>query len=340
MKFRKFDLEHFKRCYTVSSVEIDGKPSFIFSSDGKNAKGIACYGTDFEEREVIWSNSGGCMSVKSIPDKKNELLVILEFYLGDSPSFSKIVWFKKVNGKWKAKDLYHMPFIHRMDVITVKGKNIVVFATISHFKQNKEDWHLPGAIYACELPYEFGDDFYITPKTIYSGLFKNHGYYNDGGVLYFSGQQGVLKVDTAKSDMNTWRIEKVYEHPTSDVILADLNQDGVKELVVIDEFHGNQLRIVKRQKNQYVKVYQYSDGAEVIHGLSVTNVKDVPTLVVGVRKGSAELFAVQYKKGKFVKTTIDSGLGPINIASTIIDGKTIIAAANHTANLATIYREE
>lgn len=339
MNFKRIDLAEISRCYTVTAATIDKNSAFIFSSDGKEAQGIAFHGDNFSEKEIIWEGAGGCMSIREISNKENELLVLLEFYLGTSPSFSKIVWFKKQNNLWYSKDLYHIPFMHRMDLLEVQDKNYVVCATISHFKFEKEDWNLPGAIYAFELPSNFEDNFDINPILIHEGLYKNHGYFKDDENAYFSGDEGVFKLLTPNGDISTWTVEQIYNQPTSDIILIDINNDGTKELVVIDEFHGNQLRILELNlnNNQYETAYTYTDGAEVIHGLSSLVIGGKNTLVVSVRKGTAELFIVQYSNYKYKKTLIDAGFGPINITTSIINNVPVIATANHTSNLASLY---
>lgn len=340
MKFLKKDLLEMERCYTVAPINIDNKNGFAFASDGENGKGIAFLGDNFKEKEILWDNAGGCMSIKQIPDKQNEFLAIQEFYLKKSPSLSKIVWLKKINNTWTRKDLIHFPFIHRMDIVEIEKVKFVIFATISHFKKNKEDWELPGAVYAFELPSDYSGNFDINPKLVFEGLYKNHGYFNNGlGQLYFSGVQGVIKLNLTDSHIENWETATIYNKPTSDVILYDLDKDGEEELVKIDDFHGNTVRILKRDKqNKYEEQFSYSNGAEIIHGLSVIEIEEVPTLVVSVRKGSAELITIQYKNGEYIKEIVDSGFGPINVATANFNNEIYIGVAHHTTNKATVYK--
>ncbi|MCF1684739.1 hypothetical protein LQF67_03975 [Tetragenococcus halophilus] len=340
MKFVKKNLVEMERCYTVEPVNIDNKNGFAFASDGESGKGIAFLGNNFEEKEIIWENAGGCMSIRQIPDKQNEFLTIHEFYLKKSPSLSKIVWLKKINDTWVKKDLIHFPFIHRMDIVEVDNVKFVVFATISLFKKNKEDWELPGAVYAFELPKDYSESFYINPKLVFEGLYKNHGYFNNGkGQLYFSGAQGVVELDLIDSHIENWKISTIYNEPTSDVLLYDLDKDGKKELVKIDDFHGNTVRILKKnKKNEYEEQYIYSNGAEIIHGLSVIEIEETPVVIVSVRKGTAELIAIQFVDGEYEKEVIDSGFGPINVSTANFEDKIYIGVANHTTDKASIYK--
>ncbi|MDN6392134.1 MAG: hypothetical protein L0J91_09475 [Lactococcus lactis] len=340
MKFDKKDLFEMNRCYTIAPVNIDNKNGFAFASDGKDAKGIAFLGDNFEERETLWENAGGCMSIKQIPDKQNEFLAIHEFYLKKSPSISKIVWLKKINDVWMKKDLIHFPFIHRMDIVEVDSTKFVIFATISHFKKNKEDWQLPGAVYAFELPNDYSKDFYINPSLVFEGLYKNHGYFNNGmGKLYFSGVQGVVELNLIDSRIENWQTSMIYNGPTSDLLLYDLDKDGKEELVKIDDFHGNTARILKKNgQNEYKEQFSYSNGAEIIHGLSVIEINETPTLIISARKGTAELIIIQYRKGEYIKEVVDSGLGPINVAAANFNDEIYIGAANHTTNKATVYK--
>lgn len=340
MKFNRKKLTKMQRCYTVEPVIIENKQGFAFASDGENSKGVAFLGENFEEKQILWENAGGCMGIKQIPDKNDEFLSVHEFYLKKSPSFSKIVWFKKSEGKWIKKDLIHFPFIHRMDIVEVNKVKIVIFATISHFKKDKEDWHLPGAVYAFELPNEYSEDFYINPKLVFEGLYLNHGYFNNNkGQLYFSGSEGIIELDLVDSHIENWEISKIYDEATSDLLLYDLDNDGEEELVKIDDFHGDSVRIFKKNnQNKYEEKFVYSNGAEVIHGLSVIEIENIPTLVIGARKGTAELIAVQYLEGEYRKEVIDSGLGPINISTANFESGIYIGVAHHTTDQATIYK--
>jgi len=340
MKFNKKDLIKMERCYTVEPVKIEGKNGFAFASDGEKGEGIAFVGDNFKNEEMLWENAGGCMGIKQIPGKENEFLAIHEFYLKNSPSFSKIVWLKKVEDNWIKKDLIHFPFIHRMDIVEKDNVKYVVFATISHFKKNKEDWELPGAVYAFKLPKDYSEDFYINPRLIFEDLYINHGYFNNGkGQLYFSGKQGVVKLDLVNSHMEDWKSFIIYDEPTSDILLYDLDKDGEEELVKIDNFHGDTVRILKRNlQGGYEEQFSYSNGAEIIHGLSVIEIGTTPTLVVSTRKGTAELIIIQYKEGKYIKKVIDSGFGPINVATANFNEEIYIAAAHHTTAKATVYK--
>lgn len=340
MKFDKKDLTKMERCYTVEPVKIDDKNGFAFASDGENGKGLAFLGENFEEREVLWENAGGCMGIKQIPGKKNEFLAIHEFYLKNSPSLSKIVWLKKSNDGWIKKDLIHFPFMHRMDIVEINDIKFVVFATISHFKKDKEDWNLPGAVYAFELPSDYWKDFYINPTLVFEDLYINHGYFNnDKGQLYFSGTQGVVELDLLDSNIENWKKTSIHDEPTSDLLLYDLDKDGEAELVKIDDFHGDTMRIMKKNsQGKYEDKYIYSDGAEIIHGLSIIKINDIPTLVVSTRKGTAELITVQYLEGEYKKEVVDSGFGPINVATANFDNDIYIAASHHTTDKATVYK--
>jgi len=340
MNFKKKILTKMQRCYTVEPVNIEDKNGFAFASDGENSKGVIFLGEDFKEQQILWENAGGCMSIKQIPGKENELLAIHEFYLKESPSISKIVWLKKTKDSWNKKDLIHFPFIHRMDIVEIENTKFVIFSTISHFKKNKEDWELPGAVYAFELPENYSDDFYINPKLVFEGLYMNHGYFNSGkGQLYFSGAQGVIKLELVGKSIEDWIISTIHDQETSDIVIYDLDQDGEKELVVIDGFHGDTLRILKKNASgKLEEQFLYSDGSEIIHGLSVITIEEIPTLVVGVRKGTAELLMIRYSEEKYTKQVVDQGFGPINVATANFNGEIYLAVANHTSDNATIYK--
>ncbi len=338
MNVEKKILADIERCYTTSIVNINNEKSIVFGSDGKNTSGDRFYGKNFEENEKVWENLGGTMSIKQIPGRENELLVLQDFYLGDSPSNSKVVWYKYVGGKWEAKDLIHLPFTHRMDVLEIDNEIVVILATVSDFKSNKEDWTIPGSVYAFSLDSTFYDLTTVVKKKILGNIHYNHGYYRDNKDIYIAGFEGVFHLQIQSSDMNQWLFEKIYDNPTSDLIISDLDGDGINEMVVINEFHGDEFSVLKWDKEKFLKVFSYSEGCEIVHGLTTIQYKNAPAVVIGVRKGLGQLLLLHFDGGKFMIDIIDSGRGPINLA-TVSDGeREYIVAANHTTHTAMLYR--
>ena len=133
------------------SMKLDDELNIFFASEEKGYPGYAYSGENFKTRKTVWENGGGTMSMIPLPDRNNEFLAIMDFYLKESPSKAKLVWVKydKETG-FIIKDLFYLPYLHRFDLYKVEDKVFFIGATIAHDKQFKDDWSQPGKIYIAQ----------------------------------------------------------------------------------------------------------------------------------------------------------------------------------------------
>ncbi|WP_218131812.1 hypothetical protein [Trichococcus collinsii] len=247
MKITKKKLDDMYRSYCASYITIGGETCALIASE---EEGYPCYmysGKDFEKRETVWEKGGGCMSIIPIPNKNNEFLAIVDFYLKVSPSKSKVVWGKyDPETGWEIKDVLYLPYLHRFDIYDVDGVNYFVGATIADDKDFKDDWSRSGSIYYGVLPEDPTGG--VELKVLGKGYFRNHGYYKDyegdKPVGYFTSDQGIIKV-TPFADKE-WEIEQILDTPIGEVALLDIDSDGTKEMITIEPFHGDSIKIYKK----------------------------------------------------------------------------------------------
>lgn len=344
MKIEKKHLSELKRCYCASNIHFNEENHIVFASEDPN---VGCYmfsGEVFEKKETLWNEAGGCMSIIPIPQREKEFLAVQEFYLKVSPSQSKIVWGKLTEDGCVVKDVLSIPYLHRFDIYRKNGVNYFIGATIATSKENKEDWSVPGKIYVGVLPENLEEGIQV--EILVDGLFKNHGYWRnttDGvDTGYFGSDQGILKVTPPASVDNRWTYETILEGEIGEIALVDIDQDGKQEIMTIEPFHGNTIKIYKENQGHYECVYEYENEIDFAHTLVGGTLRGVPTFLAGVRRKEAELFYVQYKDNQFQTTVIEKGVGPANLALINEKDRDIIVAANHTKNEAAIYivREE
>lgn len=340
MKFTKIHCDDIKRCYCASHIMIDDKLVALFASEDPTSICCAYSGDNFENKEVVWDNAGGCMSIIPIPNKKHEFLAVQEFYLKVNPSLAKIVWGKydKETG-WQIKDVLHLPYLHRFDIYHKNGVNYFIGATIAEDKKDKEDWTKPGQIYVGVLPDNPTDGIELT--KIIDDCYKNHGYcrgqYNGSICGYFASEQGVLRVTPPEAIGGEWKIEKIMEGKISEIAFVDIDHDGVEEMMTIEPFHGNSIKIYKLRNNKYECDFVYPTEIDFAHTLVGTKFCGRNSFIGGVRRVNAELFVVQYIDGKYEVTIVENGVGPANIDVVHRENDDIIIAANHTNNEAAIY---
>lgn len=337
MNIKKLRLGELYRCYSTMAMPLDGQLHLFYASE---EKGYPCYafsGKDFSERKIVWEKGGGTMSMIPIPHTTNQFLAVNDFYLKETPSQSGLSWvtYSKELG-FVRKDILKLPFLHRFDIYEVNQDLYVIGATIAHDKTDKEDWSQAGKIYIGKLPKDLNQP--LTMEVIAEGMFRNHGYsrspQNDGG--YFTSDQGVVKVTIPGAD-GKWKVERILEGPIGEIAICDVDQDGVEELMTIEPFHGNTIKLYKRINGKYEVVYVYPHTIDFAHTLVGTTLRGKPAFVGGIRREEADLFAVTWENGKWVTTLIDKGVGPANLNVTHLPEYDLIHSSNHTANEAAVY---
>lgn len=341
MEIIKQKLGDLDRCYCASHIKTEKGPKVILASEAYVDEGRPCYsysGDDFKITELLWENGGGCMSIVQIPGKENEIIAIQDFYLKETPSRSKLVWGIYENGKWEFKDLVHKQYLHRFTLTEIEGNIYLIVATISNKKDHKEDWSYPGSIYASKLPKDLNEGIELV--EIKTDLYRNHGFYHDiregHNEIYFGSDQGIDKL-YLEGDISNWRFERIFEEPTGEIAIGDLDGDGIDEILTIEPFHGDKIRIYDQKTSKLNKVYEYENKIDFAHALVSTTFRGEKTFVCGVRRVEAELFYIQYKDGKYVSTVIEKEVGPANLDVINLEDRDIIISANHSKNEAAIY---
>lgn len=334
MKFKHIVLDTMERAYAAATFNINQEPAIFIASE---EKGHPCYmytGENFENKTVVWEKGGGCMSIVPIPNKENQFLAIVDFYLKESPSHAKLVWGKYQNEIWIIKEVLSLPYLHRFDIYTVNGVNYFVGATIADKKAFKDDWSSPGSIYRSVIPENPSDGFEL--EMIKTDMFRNHGYYryetDDTVRGYFASDEGVFMLEPE----NDWQFTQILEGPIGEIAVMDINGDGHEEIMTIEPFHGDTIKIYENHDNKYTESYRLPLELNFGHALVATKFSNIPTFVGGIRRVGNQLFTVQYLEGKYTMDIIDDG-GPSNVAIGHCDGKDYIVSANHTRNEAAVY---
>lgn len=339
MKIEHKHLDDLVRAYAASAMVIDGEMSAFFASE---EKGYPCYmyqGDQFEKCQVVWENGGGCMSILPIPGKANEILAIVDFYLKESPSKARLIWGKYENKQWIFDDVIALPFLHRFDIYNVQETLYVVLATIADDKEYKDDWRKPGSIYYAKLP-EKKDEKIEKLHRVEGHYFRNHGYYrrdDDQGIHgYFTSDEGIFRL-TPQVDA-PWTMEKILSGQIGEVALIDINGDGKDELITIEPFHGNAIKIYEQDHQAgYREVFNYPYKIDFAHTLVGATLAGKPCFVGGVRREESEVFVITYSENEYHLNRIDLGAGPANLCVTHKNGQDYIISANHTRNECATY---
>lgn len=334
MKVEHIRLDEMYRAYAAAAFEVDGEDAIFIASE---EEGYPCYmytGDRFENKETVWEKGGGCMSIIPLPNKENEFLAIMDFYLKESPSRAKLVWGQYIDGEWKIEDVLFLPYLHRFDIYHMDGKNYFVGATIADEKEYKDDWRKPGSIYVGEIPDVPSEGFEL--KKIAGDLFRNHGYYRyqEGDKIegYFASDEGVFLLDPH----NDWTLTQIMEDPIGEIAVLDINGDGEKEIITIEPFHGDAIKVYEKKDGQYESVYEFPYELNFGHTLFGTQLRGIPTFVGGIRRIGNQLFTIQYLDNEYKLEILDDG-GPSNVFVGHKEEYDYIVSANHTRNEAAVY---
>lgn len=338
MKIIKKHLDEMYRAYAASSIEINGELNLLVASEEKGYPCYSYHGKGFNHRQTVWENGGGCMSIIPIPNRKNEFLAVRDFYLKESPSNARLVWGHLVDGEWVIETVVKLPYLHRFDIWDVDGDVYFIGATIADVKEFKDDWSHSGSIYYSKLPEVPSDGLEL--KVLERGLFRNHGYsrhiVSGKPQGTFTCDQGVFEVIPHKN--SEWEVIKILDGAIGEVAWCDLDGDGQDELMTIEPFHGDSIKIYKLIDGNYTSIYTYPHKIAFAHTLVGTKLAGVPSFVGGVRREEAELFYIQWVDGKCQETIIEKGVGPANLAVINLADCDLIVSSNHTANEAAVYK--
>ncbi len=342
MKIEKKVLTQLPYCYAAGSIKINDIPYIFFATEGNGPAYL--YNKDTLEQIKIWDNPGGTMSVAQVPDKNGDFLAVQNFFPGFKSANACIVWAHPLSdGTWSVKNILNLPYVHRFDLLTGQdGTHYFIGCTLCTSKKNIDDWSDPGKIYVAQLPEDLNEPMKLT--VIKDNLYKNHGYsrviWHDKMVAMVTCESGVFAITPPENRGGNWQIEMIDELPTSDVAGVDLDNDGKIELATIEPFHGNNFVIYHqddRNSSKWNEVYRYPEAMNFAHVVWAGKVRGIPTIIGGQRDKAQDLFYIQYVNGQYVKTTIDSGVGPSNVAVINEPDRDIIIAANREIGEAVLY---
>ena len=79
---------------------------------------------------------------------------------------------------------------------------------------------------------------------------------------------GVYVVYPPETHRDDWKCERILEEPVSDMLYRDFDDDGQKELLVISPFHGETIKIFKKDSNnQFKEVYEREKNMPFAHAI-------------------------------------------------------------------------
>ncbi|GAB1482593.1 hypothetical protein MASR2M78_14090 [Treponema sp.] len=337
MTITKTVLEMLEKCYAVSIMEIGGVMQYLVATEAAGPC-FAWSATD-HTKQTVWEGPGGTMNIVPIPGKKDEFLATQDFVPTFQAKESKVAHVVYKDGEWSLKPIITIPYLHRFDVCMVGNKRFFVGATLALFKESKDDWTKPGAVYVGEVPDELDGPFPIKP--VLTCITKNHGFCKGawkGRAAYLvSGVEGVFALYLPATSDGVWESEKILDYEVSDMAVCDIDGDGQLELATIEPFHGSKGVIYKKKNGKFLPLieHEYEFGHVVWGG----KILGKPAFIIGGRKGSRELNLFQWdaSSASIKRSLIDNTGGPSNIAVWNKADSDVILAANREIGEIALY---
>ncbi|MCD8082042.1 MAG: hypothetical protein LUE86_00610 [Clostridiales bacterium] len=334
-KVEKRVLGRLGQCYSIAPLFYRGKQHILVASDGRDQ--CRLYGMDGELEDVIWSEPGGVMTMMQIPGSDGQFLATQRFYSPDESDRAKLVLVTPTASGWDVKTLIDLPFVHRFDILERNGVYYLIVCVLKTGHKFKGDWSTSGVVYATVLPddlsvYHEGNPLPLT--VLKDHLWKNHGYVHtvwDGvQASIVSADQGVFLFVPPETADGEWEIRQILDQPASDAVLVDLDQDGKRELVIISQFHGNEIMIFREEDGTYKKAYEY-EHADFSHSIYGGDFCGIQAAVIGHRAGTRDLLAFYWDEEThaYAVQKLDQDCGSANVYRFVLDGKDIVISTNH-----------
>ncbi len=348
MKAVKKVIGKLNKCYSIAPLTYEGEEYFLVAAEKQDP----CYLFDTEGNKVdtVWEGPGGVMSMVQVPGSNGQFLATHKFYSPNDSKEAKIVIVTpKAKGDWEVRTLVELPHVHRFDIVKRNGVNYLIACALKSGHEFKEDWSMPGKVYAAVLPEDlssFDDENQLELTVLKENMLKNHGYYRvvEDGVetSVVSADCGVFQFIPPENKDGEWEIKTLITDATSDAALVDLDEDGEKELLTLAPFHGEKIRIYKKMDGEFKQVYEYEKTAEFTHAIYAGTLLGKPAAVVGHRKGERNLIAFTYDKeaGAYKSEILDYDCGSANVYHYMKDGKDIIIGANREIDEIAMYEIE
>ena len=345
MKIRKRVLAALDNVYVVTAVEIDGDTGFLAATEGRGP--CLLFRPPAWEAETVWQGPGGAMSLVPLQTRPSGLLAIQGFFPIFQAAAAGVVHAlppAAAGVEWAVRRVLELPFVHRIEAVYPGGLPHLVAATLCAGKDDVDDWSQPGAVYLVPVSWSLAA-VWPRPRPLLTGIVKNHGMcvsrLDGTDVVLVSASEGVFRINVPDSAAGAWECSRLLEHEVSDMSIADIDGDGVAELVTIEPFHGDCLTVYRRHSVGGAWVRAASAALSFGHVVWAGSLGGAPALLGGSRAGDRDLVLFRVESGarqwRLRPQVLDTGGGPTQVAVVQASGVDLVCSANHGAGEVVLY---
>lgn len=327
------------KCYALSHIRKNNTSYIAIAAEKEDACLLFTAKGQFIEK--IWNGPSGTMSIVPLQNENGAFLATKKMFSPDNGNDAYIALLTPSSDGWQEKKIADIPYAHRFDVLRCASKRYLVCATIKKSCEYKGDWRFPGQYTACELPEDLSGSVDLKPQVVIDGLLKNHGYIHrcdtNGDYSIIGTDSGIYEIHPPCGTQSDWTVTKLLEEPTSDMAFTDFDGDEQEEMITLSPFHGDTVKIFKKQKGVWNCVYEHPDKLEFVHSIWAGKIKGKSIAIIGHRKGeSRDLYCFFYDNG-YRTQLLDKDCGSTNVLVYSVGNADYLVSANREINEIAFY---